>query len=310
MDKKEFFGSIETLAPSQIVENELAKNRFLDIFYQKHTNKNDSKENRSEQAKIAYENEKFYFLKYIQEHNEIKACTKLSLYACFLDIAFKGITLADSTEPDCYIIPYSIKTGTDKWEKRANISLTGFHARNQRIRANQIKYTDPVEVIYKGEKCRIESSPDGIKIYHDIVLPRPSKEILLLYVRIVRPDGSVTFGRLSNDDIERLKGFSAKQNRTSGIPNALYKDLGFLKSKCLKHAFKSFPKIDLMNFSAITEGTESAEELGLSADQVESNDLKTESVKVPEMEKPIEEVKEELKEASQGVTVNDNDNIF
>ncbi|HON64797.1 MAG TPA: hypothetical protein PK840_07960, partial [Bacilli bacterium] len=55
---------------------------------------------------------------------------------------------------------------------------------------------------------------------------------------------------MTNRDIVRLKGYSERKNR--GTANALYSssstgsiDPGFFAAKLIKHAFKSFPKIQI-----------------------------------------------------------------
>ena len=54
-----------------------------------------------------------------------------------------------------------------------------------------------------------------------------------------------------------MKGYSAKKNK--GTANALYTgndnqiDTGFLEAKVIKHAFKTFPKLKLGQFSKLQE---------------------------------------------------------
>ena len=68
------------------------------------------------------------------------------------------------------------------------------------------------------------------------------------------------------EDIDRLKGYSLKKNQRKdkdgnvyGDANALYHsnegqiDTGFLEAKVIKHAFKTFPKLRLGQFSALQQ---------------------------------------------------------
>ena len=276
-DKKLFFNeTLPTLKPVQIIEHEVTEQRFIDIFTQVH----------GQDGATAYEKEKFYFSKIIVENPILAECTPLSLFSVFLDVATKGLTLDNSSKALCYITFRNIAKKTGKyvdnkpeviWEKRAILDISGYGELVLRERAGHVKYADNPEIIYVGEekKFRQENTPEGVQIYHTITYPRQSNEgILLIYVRIVRPDGSVTFGVLGNERIEELKRYSEENNgkwieengkkvKIPGKANKLYSDTSFLKAKCLKHAFQSFPKLKLNNFSAIVEGPEIAEELGV-----------------------------------------------
>ena len=270
MDKKAFFSTeLPKLKAVQIIEHEVTEQRFIDIFTSIH----------GQDGSVAYEKEKFYFQKILVEDPVIGECTPLSLFSVFLDVATKGLTLDNSSKALCYITFRSVKKKVDNkdfWEKRAMLDISGYGELVLRERAGQVKYADNPEVIYEGETFRQENTPEGARIYHTITYPRPSeKGIILIYVRIVRPDGSVTFGTLDNEGIQRLKHYSEINNgkwskdnngkyvNIPGEANKLYGDTGFLKAKCLKHSFQSFPKLKLNNFSAITDGPESAEELGI-----------------------------------------------
>ncbi|MCK5614164.1 recombinase RecT [Candidatus Pacearchaeota archaeon] len=272
MDKKLFFNTeLPTLTPIKIIEHEVTEQRFIDIFTSIH----------EQDGSIAYEKEKFYFQKILVDNPVIAECTPLSLFSVFLDVATKGLTLDNSSKALCYITSRNVKKKIDNkdfWEKRALLDISGYGELVLRERANQVKYADNPEIVYIDElkDCRQENTPEGVRIFHTIKYPRPaSSGIAFIYVRIVRPDGSVTFGTLDIEGIERLKNFSASNNgkwqktdngkyvNIPGEANKLYSDSGFLKAKCLKHAFQSFPKLKLNNFSAITDAPESPKELGI-----------------------------------------------
>ena len=87
-------------------------------------------------------------------------------------------------------------------------------------------------------------------------------------MKVIRPDGSFDFFWMLIDDIERLKGYSSKKN--NGYANALYGkdaasiDTGFLEAKLIKHAFKTFPKLRLGQFSTLQKEEEAqASDYGL-----------------------------------------------
>lgn len=303
MDKrKDFFDNMDSMKnkPIKMLEHDYVEERFVDIFKTIH----------KDDAQAIYEKEKFNFSKILQENPELKECTPLSLFSVFLDVATKGLTLDNSSKALCYITFRNVrkkKNEGDTWEKRAILDISGYGELVLRERAEQVKYADNPEVIYDGEKYKQENTPEGVFIYHTIEYPRPTdKSIVLIYVRIVRPDGSVTFGTLDQSDILRLKEYSAKNNgkwdkdtgkRVPGEANKLYNDISFLKAKCLKHAFQSFPKLKLNNFSAFTNDEERPEEFGL------------ESANIP---KTIEKIKEpqDYQQEPEGIIIEDPDETF
>lgn len=300
--RKEFFDNLDSFKnkPVQMIEHDYVEERFIDIFKTIH----------KDDAKAIYEKEKFNFSKILQENPELKECTPLSLFSVFLDVATKGLSLDNSSKALCYITFRNVRKKQnegDTWEKRAILDISGYGELVLRERAGQVKYADNPEVIYDGEKYKQENTPDGVLIYHTIEYPRPTdKPIVLIYVRIVRPDGSVTFGTLDQSDILRLKEYSAKNNgkwdnelkkRVPGEANVLYADSGFLKAKCLKHAFQSFPKLKLNNFSAFTNGEERPEEFGLNSNNITANT--TEKIKEPQAQQEPE-----------GIVIEDPDETF
>lgn len=308
MDKKLFFSTeLPTLSAIKIIEHEVTEQRFIDIFTAIH----------DQDGSIAYEKEKFYFQKILVENPVVAECTPLSLFSVFLDVATKGLTLDNSSKALCYITHRNVKKKIDNkdvWEKRALLDISGYGELVLRERAGQVKYADNPEVVYIDElkDCRQENTPEGMKIFHTIKYPRPTDSgIAFIYVRIVRPDGSVTYGTLDTEGIGRLKSYSASNNgkwqkddsgkyvNIPGEANKLYSDIGFLKAKCLKHSFQSFPKLKLNNFSAITDGPESPEQLGLSSNILSKSD--------PVILNEPDPVKEPIKETPEpeGLTIKD-----
>lgn len=104
-----------------------------------------------------YEKEKFNFRKILQDKPELQRCTPLSLYGCFLDIAVNGLSLDPTGRPHCYILPRSTKTGykdnngSDIYELRAYLSITGYGELVMRQRAGQVRYVDNPVVCYEGD---------------------------------------------------------------------------------------------------------------------------------------------------------------
>ena len=74
------------------------------------------------------------------------------------------------------------------------------------------------------------------------------------YPCIVLPNNGLDFKWLLQDDIDRLKGYSLKQNGASYGANALYTsnngqiDPGFLSTKTIKHAMAAYTKLRIGEF--------------------------------------------------------------
>lgn len=209
-----------------------------------------------------YEKEKFNFRKILQDKPELQRCTPLSLYGCFLDIAVNGLSLDPTGRPHCYILPRSTKTGykdnngSDIYELRAYLSITGYGELVMRQRAGQVRYVDNPVVCYEGDTF----SPgliDGVKtVTYQAACPRKSNKVIGGFLRIVRSDGTVDWHWMMEGDIKRLEAYSFKNNQKwnpqtrqkEGKANALYTsseggiDPGFLESKLIKHAFTDIPR--------------------------------------------------------------------
>ena len=154
-----------------------------------------------------------------------------------------------------------------------------------RIKAGQILYADRPVVVYEGDQFQPSVNDKGQKIVqYKTNVPRTSSKIIGSFIRLVRPDGSFDFYWMLPEDVDRLKAFSEKKNKTSGS-NALYSscngeiDPGFLEAKTIKHSFKTFPTIRLGNFSRLQKDETQATDYGLGEDVTQ---LIPEEVQTPE----------------------------
>lgn len=231
----------------QLVEDERVEQKFIQLYNAFHG---------SEMGEQIYNKEKFNFLKLVQENSELSKCTKLSLYGCFLDVAYNGLSLEQGSKPHAYMLPYNVNTGTKenpKWEKRASLSITGYGELVKRIRAGHIKHADNPVVVYASDEFTIGTGSGGTLVEYKAVRPITNKTIVACFMRMVKNDGSVDFAILEQDDFKRLAEYSKKKNK--GVANALYTsnggqiDKGFLIAKTIKHAFSTYPKIKIGDFS-------------------------------------------------------------
>ena len=88
---------IHSGSPSQIIQSAEVADRFKRLYALTHPNINKA------QSDAFYEAEKFHFLKLINENAKIAACTKMSLYGIFMDMAVNGLSF-DPTFKHAYIV--------------------------------------------------------------------------------------------------------------------------------------------------------------------------------------------------------------
>lgn len=201
----------------------------------------------------AYELEKYYFNRIVSQNKALKNCTHLSLYACFIEMAVLGMSF-DPNKKLCYLVPQNVNIGTKDnpmWETRCALEISPYGELAERQKMGQIKHADNPEVVYQDEKFVVTQTPSGKAIQHEFSYPRAGK-VIAVYMRIVKLDGTTDYSIIDAAEMKRLAIYSDKKNKGNGDlsnANPLYKsnngdpDLGFWKAKCIKHAFKSYPKV-------------------------------------------------------------------
>lgn len=238
---------LEQSTPSGVVALPEVADRFKQL-YSIMNGKN------SDVANVVYESEKFHFMKLLQDKPELQKCTKLSLYGCFLDMAVAGLSF-DPAMKHAYVVGFNINTGTKdqpKWETRATLMIDGRGELVIRTRQNQIKYADNPMIVWSCDYFE-NGTRNGRKfVEHKQVHPRPKDaEIIASYLRIERPDGSVDFSVMDVEDVNDLREFSKQKDSlawTKGFK-------GMVETKTIKHAFKSYPKVKMGNFSKLHTDT-------------------------------------------------------
>lgn len=238
----------------QVLENEAVKNRFTSIYESIH---------KKDDGESYFEREKFNMLKIISGSKDLKECDGLSVYGTVLDLGAMGLTLsAGGGQPYLYVLSRNVNLGTQQqpvWTKKMYLEVSPYGELSLRIAAGQIQYADTVKIVYEGDKFKVGTERTGqMFVEHEATIPRQSKTIIASYVKVVRPNKSYDISWMVKEDWERLAGYSLKQNsrgQNQGSANALYTscngsiDPGFLAAKTLKHAFSTFPKIALGQFS-------------------------------------------------------------
>lgn len=211
---------------------------------------------KEEHARAMYDAERFHFAKIIQDNPKLQGCTKLSLYGCFLDMAVNGLSF-DPGRKLAYIVPFNTKVaGTDQWESRASLMITGYGELHMRMRQGQIKYADNPVLVYDGDQFSFGTKGGHVFLDHVATFPRKSDKIIACYIRLERADGSVDYKVLSVEEVEKIRKFSKDPNSkawTDGFP-------GMIQSKTIKHAFRSYPKMRMGQFTQLASNTIDQEE--------------------------------------------------
>jgi hypothetical protein len=300
---------INKLKPVEVLEDETTKSNFVRMV------QNINPELENIEAVAIYEREKYYFTKILNATPELKNCTGLSIYGCFLDIASMGLSLENTGNPSLYITSRSFETskGSGIWLKQASIIVSPYGELILRIEAGQVLYIDNPVIVYEGDEFRPYVKSGVKSVDYSPKIPRESKKIIASFVAITRPDKSKDFFWMLEDDILRLKGYSAKQNKKTDpktkevtyTANKLYSsdnggiDRGFLEAKTIKHAFDSFPKVRIGQFSKLSSEEPQAMDYGLSEPQV-----------YPEPEEQTSFDDEEQPPYEKGMIIQDNDDMF
>lgn len=244
---------LNALPATKIVENPNVEQKFIQMYNAIWG---------SQMGEQIYHKEVFNFQKILRENPSVAECSKMSLYGCFLDIAVNGLSLDNTSHPQCYLLPRNVKTGHkddkgyDIYEKRASVSVTGYGELTMRMRVGQIRYADNPVVVYEGDIFSIGLENGVKKITYSAAIPRKSSKVIGGFIRIIRTDNSEDYQWLLETDIDRLARYSEKSNSywkngqyVKGKPNALYSsadggiDPGFLENKIIKHAFDAYPKV-------------------------------------------------------------------
>jgi len=234
-------------------------------------------------ATLKYEAEKFHFMKLITDNAKLQQCTKLSLYGCFIDMAVNGLSF-DPGMKHAYVIPDSFKVivqGRETWEQRATLRIDGRGELVIRQKQGQIKYADNPVLVFDGDEFVHGTKDDKVYLEHKAIHPRKKdSEVIACYLRIERPDASVDYKVFGIDEIMKLKSISKQPNSvawTAGLN-------GMIQTKTIKHAFRSYPKVKLGNFSKLeTEVTDHNQEM-----QIDYGIADMQEAAIPAIEKPLE----------------------
>lgn len=251
--------AIQSLKSTEVIRNDYVRGQFISVYNAIW----------KEGGEAAYEREAMYFNNQLRDNERLRACTGMSVFFAFIDLAVRGLTLEPGSQSLCYLLPRNYCVGKNPqggnvYEARCNLTISGYGELVLRAKAGQILHADNPVVVYEGDEFAFGEKEGRKYVNYCSRIPRSSNRIIACFLKITRPDGTVDYSVMTEADWKRLSDFSGKANRYwdntekryMENPNQLYTscdgqiDTGFLKAKCIKHAFKTYPKI------AIGKGTQ------------------------------------------------------
>lgn len=252
---------LNELQPTEIVRNDNVRDKFIQIY--------DAMWSQSTgvSGEAAYEKEARNFNRLLSEKEDVrKKCSHFSLFTSFLDVAISGLTLDPGTKAQAYLLARSIAVDSyvddhgqkkNRYETQCVLTVSGYGELVLRARCGQIRHADNPVIVYEEDSFEFGERNGQKFVNYTCRLPHQSGRIVACFMKISRADSSVDYAVMLPEDWARLSNYSARQNSKfnyqtkqweNGKPNALYTaqggqiDPGFLVAKCIKHAFKTYPK--------------------------------------------------------------------
>ena len=252
---------LNELQPTEIVRNDNVRDKFIQIY--------DAMWSQSTgvSGEAAYEKEARNFNRLLSEKEDVrKKCSHFSLFTSFLDVAISGLTLDPGTKAQAYLLARSIAVDSyvydhgqkkNRYETQCVLTVSGYGELVLRARCGQIRHADNPVIVYEEDGFEFGERNGQKFVNYTCRLPHQSGRIVACFMKITRADGSADYAVMLPEDWQRLSNYSARQNSKynyqtkqweNGKPNALYSaqggqiEPGFLVAKCIKHAFKTYPK--------------------------------------------------------------------
>ena len=252
---------LNELKPLEIVRNDKVRDKFIQIYEAMWT------PSTGVSGEAAYEKESRNFNRLLSEKEDIrKKCNHFSIFASFLDVAISGLTLEPGTKAQAYLLSRSIAVDSyidehgqkkNRYETQCVHTVSGYGELVLRARCGQIRHADNPVIVYEEDSFEFGERNGQKFVNYTCRLPHQSGRIVACFMKITRADGTADYAVMLPEDWQRLSNYSALQNSKfnyqtkqweNGKPNALYTaqggqiDPGFLVAKCIKHAFKTYPK--------------------------------------------------------------------
>lgn len=252
---------LNELKPLEIVRNDKVRDKFIQIYEAMWT------PSTGVSGEAAYEKESRNFNRLLSEKEDIrKKCNHFSIFTSFLDVAISGLTLEPGTKAQAYLLSRSIAVDSyidehgqkkNRYETQCVLTVSGYGELVLRARCGQIRHADNPVIVYEEDSFEYGERNGQKFVNYTCRIPHTTGHIVACFMKITRADGSADYAVMLPEDWQRLSNYSARQNSkysnqtrqwVQGKPNALYTaqggqiDPGFLVAKCIKHAFKTYPK--------------------------------------------------------------------
>ena len=93
---------IASLKPMEVVKDNLVRQRFIDLYGALWGEAN---------AEAVYEREAIHFNRLLADSQTLKACTPVSIFIAFIDLAVCGLSVEPGARALAYLQPRGYKTG-------------------------------------------------------------------------------------------------------------------------------------------------------------------------------------------------------
>ncbi len=247
---------LQQLKPWEVPVNPDVHNHIVTLYNQVH----------GEGGEAFAERESRFINRFIIDDRNKWGVSSLSVFLAYVDLAVKDLTLEPGAQALCYLmnrntrIPSVDTNGKpiDMWENRVYISVTGYGEILLRQRAGQIRHCDTPTVVYEGDEFGYIERNGRKEVSYVLNLSHNPGSPIACFMKITRLDGSIDYAIILPEAWKRLENYSLEQNKrsrkdkdkakandlySSGLNNTI--DPGFLIAKCVKHAFKNYPKLPI-----------------------------------------------------------------
>ncbi|MBD5267968.1 MAG: recombinase RecT [Bacteroides sp.] len=243
---------LQTMKPWEVPTNIDVHNHIVALYNQVH----------GEGGEAFAERESRFLSRAIIDDRNKWVATPLSVFLAYVDLAVKDLTLEPGAQAMCYLLTRSFQApggdGKDYWETRCYISITGYGEILLRQRAGQIRHCDTPTIVYQGDEFSYIERNGRKEVTYGLNINHNAANPIACFMKITRLDGTVDYAIILPEAWARLEDFSLKQNArgrkdkdhakandlySSGIGGSI--DPGFLIAKCVKHAFKGYPKLPI-----------------------------------------------------------------
>ncbi|MDE6410018.1 MAG: recombinase RecT [Muribaculaceae bacterium] len=299
---------LQQLGPWEVPTNAEVQNHIVTLYNQVH----------GEGGEAFAERESRFINRIIIDDKAKWNVTPLSVFLAYVDLAVKDLTLEPGAQAMCYLlsrsakVPQKDKSGkiVDGWENRCYLAVTGYGEILLRQRAGQIRHCDTPTVVYEGDEFSYIERGGRKEVAYGLNIKHNPGNPIACFMKITRIDGTSDYAIILPEGWQRLQNYSLKQNErgrkdkenakandlySSGVDGSI--DPGFLIAKCVKHAFKNYPKLPI--------GKGMVMEADLPEEEVMPDYYSMEGSEAPEPEKAPQKPESfaEPADHSEGVTV-------